>query len=138
MPFLNIAAPCDQTLLRNHHPTVQAFLETIAGEELCRSQDRLRKEEDLRPWRSLHEISPPALHAINVIENYACSVVPDNQGPHRRWETEAGCEKSAFRTCSSPSANQRSSTTTAGEDRRNDDEDTPVSNVVATLSERRR
>ncbi|VDP11246.1 unnamed protein product [Soboliphyme baturini] len=85
----------------------------------CRSQTRLRKEEDWRPWRSPHKISLPALHGIDVIENDTGSVVA------RVTRNRAGCEKSTIRTCLSPSASRgRSSATTNDEDRRNNDEDT--------------
>ncbi|VDP02530.1 unnamed protein product [Soboliphyme baturini] len=87
---------------------------------------RLRKEEGWRPWRSLHKSSPSATHRIDATENYT--------GPDvtRATKGRAGCsgieahgENSAVRPSSSLSANLgRGNTTTADEDRRNDDEDT--------------
>ncbi|VDO98654.1 unnamed protein product [Soboliphyme baturini] len=77
-------------------------------------------------WRSISKILPPALRGTDLTENYTDSVVArDAKGRACCWSNEADCEKSAITTCSSPSASRwRSSTTTAVEDRRNDEEDT--------------
>ncbi|VDP15353.1 unnamed protein product [Soboliphyme baturini] len=83
------------------------------------------EKEGLKLWRSPRQISRPASHGTDVFENYTDSVVA--RGANDRASccgTEAGCEESPIRTCSSSSASRgRSSTTTADEDRRNDDED---------------
>ncbi|VDP18812.1 unnamed protein product [Soboliphyme baturini] len=75
---------------------------------------------------SLRKILPAVTHDIDTIRNYTGSIVARvTKDREDCWGNEADCEKLAIRTCSLPSASRgRSSTKTADEDRRNDDEDT--------------
>ncbi|VDP10538.1 unnamed protein product [Soboliphyme baturini] len=86
----------------------------------------MRKEGGLETVACLRKIQPPATHDIDPIESYTRSVVVRvTKGRAGCWRTEAYCERSAIRNCSLPSASRgRGSTTTADEDRRNDNEDT--------------
>ncbi|VDP11995.1 unnamed protein product [Soboliphyme baturini] len=69
---------------------------------------------------------PPATHGIDAIENYTGLVVRqarDTKGRGGCLGCEADYERSAIKTCSSPSASrERSSRATAEKDRWNDDE----------------
>ncbi|VDO95179.1 unnamed protein product [Soboliphyme baturini] len=84
----------------------------------------MRKEEGQRPWQISVKFSHLPLMVLTP-SSYTGSVVARvTKGRAGCRGTEADCEKSAIRTCSLPSGSRgRSSTTTADEDRRNDDVD---------------
>ncbi|VDO98672.1 unnamed protein product [Soboliphyme baturini] len=90
-------------------------------------EDEDEEDEDCPPLPIPRPVEKEiSYNGIAVIENYTGSIVArDAKGRPFCWEIEADGEKSAIRTCSSPSSShRRSSTTMADEDRRNDDENT--------------